>query len=494
MHFFPDGISARYTLPVRLCLGATGFLALLQPMAGVALTPSGVVFLKLERTLSSYPLVSSPAILRSDKEAVVFSKFVEGDSLPTEPGGLKSIVRQALDRHPSIASAIAALMQEESGIDFAKAGYKPQFRLGLGSGTSNGLESNGMSSQATASVSQMLYDFGKVAANVDQASARVVRQRGQIFKQVDEIAQKAADTVVMLHRYQILEKLANEQVRAVMKVYELARLRGEGGLSSQSDPIQAWARVEAARASFLQTRSLRQQWHERLRTLLGPNVPMQVAALPADLLDAVPVDAPLDMDSIPEVMMAKAELQLAGAQVESAKAQRWPTLTLDASVNKRIGGGTQATTRPDGLSHNIGVNLSSPLFQGNALNAQIRGALAAEEAARKRMETAFLEADDQVRSFREQLNGARERIQVLSDRRKSINEVRDLYREQYTLGTRSILDLLNAEQEIFQAAQDEENVRHDLWQAWVGMVAATGLSRDIYGISGAMVQGMVVSP
>ena len=110
------------------------------------------------------------------------------------------------------------------------------------------------------------------------------------------------------------------------------------------------------------------------------------------------------------------------------------------------------------------------------------------------METAFLEADDQVRSFREQLNGARERIQVLSDRRKSINEVRDLYREQYTLGTRSILDLLNAEQEIFQAAQDEENVRHDLWQAWVGMVAATGLSRDIYGISGAMVQGMVVSP
>jgi len=83
---------------------------------------------------------------------------------------------------------------------------------------------------------------------------------------------------------------------------------------------------------------------------------------------------------------------------------------------------------------------------------------------------------------------------VLADRRRSIAEARDLYREQYTLGTRSILDLLNAEQEIHQAAADEEAVLHELWTSRVGYIGATGQSRAYYGLNNTTVQGIEVLP
>ena len=408
--------------------------------------------------------------------------------------GLKEIVRLSVGRHPTIADAIATLDQEDAGIDVAKAGYYPQVRMGFGSGNSSSTSSSSSSSLLTVSASQMLYDFGKVDAAVSSAHGRVRRQQGQVLRQIDVIAQQAADTAVMLHRYQKLEGIALAQIKAVQEVYEMARLRGEAGLSTQADPIQAWSRVDAARVNYLQIKSQHRQWQERLRTLLGPGVPLRVATFPEALLGQVSSDQQVDGELLPEVLIAKAELQVASAQLDSAKAQRKPTFTLDTSVNKSLNGVDQATMRSDGTSYSVMLNVSSSLFQGGALNAQVRGASAAEDAAHKRIETALLNADDQARSFREQLHGAYERLSVLADRRRSINEVRDLYREQYTLGTRTVLDLLNAEQEIYQAAQDEETVRHDLWQAWVGRVAATGLSREIYEINGTAVQGLEVAP
>ena len=395
---------------------------------------------------------------------------------------LKQAVHMALQHHPSIADAVATLAQEDAGIDVAKSGYYPQVRMGLGSGNASNVVNNTSSTLLSTSVSQMLYDFGKVGASVKQAKARVIRQHGYVLKQMAAISQQTADATVMVHRFQQLEVIARDQVKAVMDVYELAKLRGAAGLSTQADPIQAWSRVDAARANYLQMRSQRKQWIERLRTLVGPDMPSQVDALPEELLDFIGVGLEVDSDALPDVQIAKADLSVASAQLDQAKAQRLPTFSVDASLDKSLNGVPQATMRPDGTSYSVMFNVSSALFQGGSLQAQIKGAVAAEEAAHKRIETALLNADDQVRSYREQLQGARERLSVLSNRKRTIMEVRNLYREQYTLGTRSILDLLNAEQEIHQSAQDEEAVLHDLWQAWVGLVAATGLSRTVYDI------------
>jgi adhesin transport system outer membrane protein len=414
----------------------------------------------------------------------------------TQPLELNEAVRQAVARHPSISDAISTLAQQAGGVEVARAGYYPQVRVGVGGGTNNAPAAQGGSTGtvATASVSQMLYDFGKVDGAVAQSEALVRRQQAGILKQIDVVAQQTADAVVTAHRYQALLAIAQEQVQAVEKVLETARLRANAGISTRADPIQAESRVDSARANLLQVKSQLAQWRERLGTLLGPGVPPQIAPLPDGLASTLRVDSPPDTSLLPDVLAAEAERRAASAQLEIARANRYPTLSVDASVNKAMGGINPATLERNGTYHTVMLNLTSVIYQGGALDAQVRAATAAEEAARMRIETARLNAGDQARNFREQVIGAQARLGVLADRRRSIVEARDLYREQYTLGTRSILDLLNAEQEIYQAAAEQEAVLHDLWASRVGYIGATGQARAFYGLDNTTVQGMELLP
>lgn len=417
---------------------------------------------------------------------------------PAPAGALEltQAVRQAVGRHPSIADAVATLSQQEGGVDVARAGYYPQIRAGFGGGSNNGSTTNGTDpgngTLATASLSQMLYDFGKVSGTVDHSEALVRRQQAAVLKQIDTIAQQTAEAVVMVHRYQSLLRIAQEQVTAVEKVLETAKLRAHAGLSPEADPIQAESRVDGARANYLQVKAQHAQWRERLRTLIGGPVPQVVAPLPEKIAKELDMEAQPDTSLLPEVLMARADRKAAEAQLAVAKAQRYPTISLDASVNRAIGGVNPNTLARNGTYHSLMLNLTSPLYQGGALSGQIRSAVAAEEAALQRVETARLDAGDQARSHRERAIGAQERLGVLAARKRSIIEARDLYREQYTLGTRSILDLLNAEQEIHQAAADEEAVRHDLWEGRLGYIGATGQARQFYGLENTTVQGMEV--
>ncbi|WP_422087590.1 TolC family outer membrane protein [Variovorax sp.] len=456
----------------------------------------------------------SPAFAQSDYSELKLSRRLApsalakelgvkpGPALPeaaetTTPLELADAVRQAVARHPSISDSIAMLAQQSGGVDVARAGYYPLVRVGMGAGVNGrGPAGQGRSNGAlaTASVSQMLYDFGKVSGAVGQSEAQVQRQQAAILKQIDAVAQQAAEAVVMTHRYQSLVAIAQEQVQAVEKVLETARLRANAGLSTKADPIQAESRVDSARANLLQVKSQLAQWRERLGTLLGRSVPPRMAPLPERLASELRVDLQPDTSLMPEVLAAEAERRVATAQLEVARAQRYPTLSLDASVNRPLGGMNSGVPERSGGSHSVMLNLSSVLYQGGALEAQVDAAVAAEEAARMRIETARLNAGDQVRNFREQVIGAQARLGVLADRRRSIAEARDLYREQYTLGTRSILDLLNAEQEIHQAAADQEAVLHDLWASRIGYIGATGQARAYYGLNNTTVQGIELLP
>ena len=318
-----------------------------------------------------------------------------GPALPEAPASaqpleLNEAVRQAVARHPSISDAISTLSQQQGGVDVARAGYYPQVRVGVGGGTSSRTVSQGgrTGTLASASVSQMLYDFGKVDGAVAQSEALVRRQQAAILRQIDAVALQAAEAVVMTHRYQSLYAIAQDQVQAVEAVLETARLRANAGLSTKADPIQAESRVDSARANLLQVKSQLAQWRERLGTLLGASVPQQMAALPDTLAGTLRIDTLPDASLLPDVLAAEADRRAASAQLDVARAQRYPTLSIDASVNKAIGGVNPATLERNGTYHTVMLNLSSVIYQGGALEAQVRAASAAPEAAPMGLETA----------------------------------------------------------------------------------------------------------
>jgi adhesin transport system outer membrane protein len=440
--------------------------------------------LKADRTLA--PRVLAKELSQGDPSSTRLDA-----SLPSTPLELNQAVQIAVDRHPSISEAVSTLAQAAGGVAVARAGYFPQVTTGLGNGN-NTLTGSGKTASVT--VSQMIYDFGKVSGAVDQAKAGVKRQQATVLKQIQSIEQQTAEAVVNVHRYQMMEGIAAEQVSAVEKVYEMTRLRSDAGVSTRSDPIQAETRVQSAKANLLQVRSLGEQARQKLRTLLGGPIVNGVAPLPDAQIAQVSFAETPETDLMPDVLIAQADVVSARDQVSIAKSQRLPTLSVNASINKNITGINPSTFQRNGSDRTVMLNLSWAAFQGGALNAQVNAANNALAAARSRVETARLDGSDQARVFREQAIGAQSRIAVLGERKKSITEARDLYREQYKLGTRSVLDLLNAEQEFYQAASDEEAIRHDYWNAVVDYVAATGKSNDFYGLKTGSVQGMEMYP
>ncbi len=405
---------------------------------------------------------------------------------------LNEAVQMAVGWHPSIAANIATLGQQAAGVSVARAGYYPQVRVGVGGSDSNTQIGNGSSVSAT--ITQTIYDFGKVSSSVDQAQALLNRQQAQVLRQIDEIARQTAEAVVNAHRYQALQTIAEQQLAALERVLEMARLRASAGVSTRSDPVQALSRVEGARASLLQIKTLSQQTRQRLRTFIGAPVPAAIGALPELQADALDWNQVPETDALPEVLVAQAEQRAAAAQLLLAKAQRWPTISLEASVNRSINGVNPSTLQHNGTYRALMINLSSVLFQGGALNAQVRAATSAMEASRQQIELVRLESNDQARIFREQALGARETIAIQIQRKKSIEQARDIYRDQYKLGTRSIIDLLNAEQEFYQAQTDEQMARHEFWLSVVSYVGATGLGREFYGLNHRTVQGMNLLP
>jgi adhesin transport system outer membrane protein len=184
------------------------------------------------------------------------------------------------------------------------------------------------------------------------------------------------------------------------------------------------------------------------------------------------------------VKIAESQKENAVADLEEAKSNTKPTLSLQAGVNQYLG--AASNYMPGGREYTLTIGVTHNIFQGGAPTARVRGAAEALRGADERIRTEQLQAANDRRVYEEQMTSLASRMTTLKSRRASIVETQKLYKEQYlSLGTRSLLDLLNSEAEIYQAESDEINARHDLWAAEVSYINTTGYMRDVFKLGNA---------
>src|SRR5690606_7567100 len=143
-----------------------------------------------------------------------------------------------------------------------------------------------------------------------------------------------------------------------------------------------------------------------------------------------------------------------------ASAQTLPTLSLEGTAARALNAETHSGRKNDLTAM---LNLSMPFYQGGGLRAQKRAASHALSAASEAINNVRLTAGQSLAEARNQAAGFQQRTNLLSERVDSIELTRDLYQDQYLeLGTRTLLDLLNAEQEYQQSRITQANNRYDL--------------------------------
>lgn len=402
--------------------------------------------------------------------------------IPAGPSyNLQQVVEMAVANYPSIRGAMATVGQQQAGVDVARAGYYPTVQVGINTGR-QGLYGSGQA--ASASVSQMLFDFGKVKNAVASAESSVNTSALQVNAEVDRVATQAALAAVELERYTSLEASARAQLDAVNKLLDLARKRAQLGASNQADPAQAEARVSAAEATLESVRNLVSQQRTQLTTLIGREVPAGGVVISQDVLKQAVSNISPDVENSVNVQIAESQKETAVADLEEAKSNTKPTLSLQAGVNQYLG--AASNYMPGGREYTLTIGVTHNIFQGGAPTARVRGAAEALRGADERIRTEQLQAANDRRVYEEQMTSLASRMTTLKSRRASIVETQKLYKEQYlSLGTRSLLDLLNSEAEIYQAESDEINARHDLWAAEVSYINTTGYMRDVFKLGNA---------
>ena len=422
----------------------------------------------------------------------------DGSYLPTSTAmwnnqvSLIDAIQYAVQRNPNISQAISTLAGQNAGIDYAKAGYYPQLSGGI---TTGDLSSGERGRQLlTLSATQMLFDFGKVKSGVSVQQAKVQVEQANVLVSIDDIALDVAQSIVNIQRYLQLNKIAEQQIAGIQRIQDIANLRANAGISSQADPVQAQTYLESAQSTLIAQQSLLRQYQQHLRTLIGVDVFNKAWVIPDDLVKQSGLYNEPEFNTIPKMIAAQASVEVAKAQKEQTRLTRYPTLSVKGSLSQAINGRNPNNDKDDGLYSSVMLEASSQFYQGGAVSSQVKMASYAEEAAKSKVNSVYMDVLDQIRTSREQIENKQRQMQVLTNRQATTVRTRELYQEQYKLGTRSLVDLLNAEQAIHSANSELESARYDIYNSIVQYISATGRSRQAYGLNNISIQGFEVQP
>ena len=404
------------------------------------------------------------------------------------PITLENAAREAVAWHPSVIEAAGALNARGEEVAAARAGYLPTVSAGVGSGYDSRVTGT-WRPRPQVGASQMLYDFGKVSSDVAAARAGTRVGRAEMLLAVDTLIRDTAYALIELQRATALHAIAVDQADSIGQIGELVGKRTTMGAATRSDALQAQARVEATTASLATIEAERRRWASNLAFLLGRAAPpATVSANVPDWLMRSCAQPASDWDTVPAVMAADAQTERASAYLRRSRADRYPTLALggDASTDFASPFGQRSI-------YNVGLRVTSTIFAGGLTRARVRGAAYELDAAEARAKRVRNETGQRLAEAQQQIDSLSRLGATLTAREDNMRETGRLYRIQYLeMGTRTLVDLLNAEQELQQVRYEAVNTAHDLRRLQVDCLFLSGRMRDAFGLAGTAVRGVTL--
>jgi len=383
-----------------------------------------------------------------------------GVVIAAQQDNLLSVVQESLEKNPEIHVRLNAFQAATHDQREAFGGYLPSLDLNASVGTGDrDYDARGSYSRnyAEISLTQMLFDGFRVR----NAVARTEHSsRARYYELLDEAERKALEVAeaylsVMKFREQVT--LAQENVANHQRVQRHVSERASRGVSNRADLKQIDGRLSLARSNLLTEVANLQTVTARFQRLVGrfpaeDLTPYEVQA------DAVPDDLWQVLNSAytnnPALFSAFEEIQAAEASYGEAKAGRYPTIEFGAS-HGAYKNNNSFDNRTDPHSYGdetvVELRMRYNLYRGGS-------DLAAERAADWRISQAESLRDKACVDLRQTATIAyndvlnlQKKLVPLAAHRDRAEGVLIAYREQFDIGRRSLLDVLDSENEFFQA-------------------------------------------
>jgi TolC family type I secretion outer membrane protein len=376
---------------------------------------------------------------------------------------------------PRLESARARLRAVDEDVPRALAGWRPRLGSTTGAGvsqtqTNEGARTLGTLRQAL-TLSQPVYSGGATRADTGRAENAVRAERARLAATEQEVLLEVVEAYTAVARDQAVLDLARRNERRLEEQLKATRDRYRFGELTRTDVAQAETRLARGRADHVRAEGELDLSTARYHRAVGE--PPDDLAPAAPLADPALADAevPAIVETTPGVLAARFSLDAARDEIDLARADLRPRLSLDGQVGYER---EPSTLLDYEAAATIGARLSVPLYQGGGEYARVRQARQAAVDRRHALDDARRAAEEELTGARAALRAVVARIRALEAQVAGARLALDGVRQEALVGARTVIDVLDAEQELFAADVELARARRDEVVASYRLRAALG--------------------
>ena len=430
---------------------------------------------------AAWPCLLRPAHSPARRAGLVLAGLALASSASVAQGvsSLKEAVQRAVLNHPEVKFRhhnVAASLAEQ---DAAKGGWRPTIDLEVGSGRESTLTPaisaarNYTHSQASIQLRQTLFDGFTTQREVRRLGYSRQAAYYDLLATTDQIGLEAARAYIDVLRYRELVELAKANYASHSDVHTKLGSRVAAGVGRRVDLEQAAGRMALAESNWLTEVSNLHDVTARYQRLTGELPGDALAAVP-QLDKFVPARNVFLTDAIrnnPEFLSTVANLRAYRADADVRRAEYSPKLELRASQRMdRDKDGIPGNYRDSAIQLVMNFNL----YRGGSDSARVNQYVAKMNAAYELRDKACRDIRQTAQIAYNDVNRLQQQLEFLAQHELSTAKAREAYRQQFDIGQRSLLDLLDTENELYQARRALAAADFDLHLARLRVLASSG--------------------
>lgn len=402
------------------------------------------------------------------KRILIGALLLAGLQQPLLADDLLQLYQRAQQNDPQIRAARATRLAAGEAKPIARSGLLPNLSATAGANytdvqVDNGADDSYDSQNAALALTQPLYRRDRWV-RVEQADAQISQAQANLEQAEQSLRLRVAQAYFGVLAAQDTLTFSEAELEAIARQLDQAKRRFEVGLIAITGVHEAQARYDAARASVITARNSLDNAREVLREIVGGELGELLKLKDPVPVLAMPTPADLDhwsqvaLDNNPGVVAARHALEVARQEIEAQRSGHYPTVDLVGSYGVSR---TDAVTGSDADSASIGVQLAVPLYAGGGISAATRQARYNEQAAREVLEQQRRSVSRQVRDAYRGMEASISRVEALKAGTISAASALEATQAGFDVGTRTLVDVLNAQSELFRSQRDYAQARYD---------------------------------
>ncbi|MFK3711103.1 TolC family outer membrane protein [Leclercia adecarboxylata] len=371
---------------------------------------------------------------------------------------LEQAVKDSLLWHPEVNASVNSRYSADQDLRAAKGGYLPTLDLTAGTGWEQTDNASTRAagdhlrdlhrSESAINLRQNVFNGFATTSEVGRQKATVNSRAWTVMNTSESTALQAIQSYLDVLMRQKMVALAEDNLKNHERVFDQIRLRTEQGVGRQADFEQAQARLAQARNNLLTEQTNLEDSRANYQSITGKE--------PDTLVMPAKIAVPASLDAARSVMLANnpllkqadADVEATRQQYEAAKSRFYPDVNVEVgrTMDNNIDG-----TRGHSQEWQAMLRMRYNLYNGGSDQATLTSYAYKMKEAEDVKNNARRQLNEDLRLAWNALRNASQQVPIAKEYADRSVQVRSAYQEQFSLGDRTLLDMLDSENEVFSA-------------------------------------------